>query len=70
MSIWTAPAGEEFEALAKNEYRNIVSTFSTCSSASDGVCYRSKYFSHVQNFVVFIFAQGMKRTKYTKISTI
>jgi hypothetical protein len=31
-SIWTAAVGEEFKPLAKNRYRDIVST---CSSASD-----------------------------------
>jgi hypothetical protein len=60
MTIWSAAVGEEFKALAKNQYRNIVSTFSTCSSTSDGMCYRSKVtrarkIFHTFNILYFLF---------------
>ncbi len=56
-SIWAAAIGEEFEALAKNHYKDIVNI---CSSASDCVWHRSKVMSARKifaclNFVAFIF---------------
>ncbi len=71
-SIWAAAVGEEFEALAKNRYRDIISI---CSSASDCVWHRSKVTSArikfaCLNFRSFYFRIGMEHTKYTKISTI
>jgi hypothetical protein len=38
-SIWTASVSEEFEAMVKNRYRDIISI---CSSGSDCVWHRSK----------------------------
>jgi hypothetical protein len=42
MSVRTAVVGEEFEALAKNQYRNIVSTFSTCLATACIIGQRSR----------------------------
>jgi hypothetical protein len=51
-SIWTAAIGEEFEALAKNRYRDIVST---CSSASDGMWHMSKVTHGGKHYRIFKF---------------